>query len=63
MGDCIPPGSTGSREDSKDLITIGVKEYERLIERDNFLSCLESAGVDNWSGYSEAWEMMEEEND
>ena len=64
-GDCIWPGSKpeGSREDSKDSITISIKEYERLIERDNFLLCLESCGVDNWGGYGDAQEMMEANND
>ncbi len=31
------------------------------LEEDSlFLSCLEGAGVDNWSGYGDAKEMLEE---
>ena len=31
-----------------------VEEFERLKERDDWLSALEAAGVDNWSGMEEA---------
>jgi hypothetical protein len=40
-----------------DNITITKSLYRRLIERDDFLSCLEDCGVDNWDGYSEAQSM------
>jgi hypothetical protein len=33
--------------------------YRQLLERDNFLSALESAGVDNWDGYAYANELVE----
>ena len=37
------------------------QEYvARLEERDDWLSCLEWAGVDNWQGYSHAYEMQRE---
>ena len=39
-------------------ITITKKEHERLKERDEFLLCLETVGVDNRDGYGEAWQMM-----
>lgn len=39
-------------------ITISKEEYDRLIERDNWLNCLEAAGVDNWSGYDYAKEIL-----
>ena len=42
-------------------ITISQEEYDRLISADNFLNCLEACGVDNWHGYGEAIEMLEEE--
>lgn len=45
----------------EETITITLEEYELLIERSEFLSCLEACGVDNWDGYSDAWTMMEEE--
>ena len=33
---------------------------DRLQKDVNFLRCLESAGVDNWSGYHYAYEIMKE---
>ena len=36
------------------------KEIKALQERDKFLIALEAAGVDNWSGYSYAFEILEE---
>ena len=41
-------------------ITISKKEYEELIEDQKLLQCLQDAGVDNWSGYDYAMEMMQE---
>lgn len=38
----------------EETITITKAEYMRLKERDEFLSCLEAEGVDNWSGYGDA---------
>lgn len=35
--------------------------FEEMQERLRFLDALENAGVDNWSGYGYAWEMMEDE--
>ena len=43
-----------------ETITITKKEYDRLVERDEFLSRLEGAGVDNWEGYSYAFDEEEE---
>lgn len=42
-------------------VTITEKEYAMLLKNSEFLSCLEACGVDNWCGYSDAWEMMNEE--
>lgn len=36
---------------------------EYLEERDSLLCALESAGVDNWSGYDQALELLDEWND
>jgi len=47
----------------EDNVTISTKEYNRLLESHNFLLCLESCGVDNWDGYGDAQEMMEEEDE
>jgi len=41
-------------------VTITVKEYEQLKSHSEFLNCLESCGVDNWCGYGDAQEMMDE---
>lgn len=38
-------------------------EYKKLVNRDDWLSCLEAAGVDNWSGYDDAREMQREDAD
>ena len=37
-------------------ISILKEEYFYLLERSEFLACLEDAGVDNWQGYSYARE-------
>ena len=44
----------------EETITISKKEYEELLEDQKLLLCLQGAGVDNWSGYDDAMEMMEE---
>ena len=44
---------------NEEMITITKKEYERLLERDDWLMCLEAAGVDNWEGYYYAQDMRE----
>jgi hypothetical protein len=38
------------------------KEVDKLQADSAFLACLEACGVDNWQGYEEAQEMLEEEN-
>lgn len=38
-------------------ITITKAEYDKLVERDEWLSCLEQAGVDNWEGISHAYDI------
>lgn len=40
-------------------ITISIKEYESLRRDEAFLLALEAAGVDNWEGYSTAWQIFE----
>lgn len=47
-----------------ETVTISKKEYDSLREDSRFLTALESAGVDNWSGYDFARELLLEiEND
>lgn len=36
---------------------------EKLMEREQLLDALEAAGVDNWEGYDEAMEILEEQNE
>lgn len=38
-----------------------IKEIERLQYDSELLGCLEACGVDNWAGWGDAMEMMEEE--
>ncbi|QQP10730.1 hypothetical protein FJQ98_15910 [Lysinibacillus agricola] len=47
---------------TKEMITIAKEEYDSLLESSEFLSCLEACGVDNWGGYSDAYEMMNNED-
>lgn len=47
--------------DEEATVEITVEEYEYLLQEQDFLNCLRAAGVDNWEGYSEAIEMMEDD--
>jgi hypothetical protein len=49
--------------ENEEMVTISKKEYEDLLEESSKLSCLEAAGVDNWSGYDFAMEMFREGQD
>lgn len=42
-------------------VEISREEYESLLRDSAFLQELEADGVDNWEGYSLAWEMFEED--
>jgi len=39
------------------MVSITKAEYDRLVERDDWLGWLEVAGVDNWQGIDEAYDM------
>ena len=41
-------------DNPNDYTIIKKSEYEDLLDRQLFLYCLESSGVDNWEGYEEA---------
>lgn len=41
------------------LIAVPESEYNKLLERDEFLRSLEEAGVDNWEGYDIAIDIRE----
>lgn len=43
-----------------DVVTIPRDVYESLLEDAAWLAALENAGVDNWSGISFAYELLEE---
>ena len=45
---------------SEETVTISEEEYDRLIENERFLCALQGAGVDNWDGYSDAQDILEE---
>lgn len=44
----------------EETITINLSMYEELKSRDIWLSCLENAGVDNWSGIDYAYDLHKE---
>mgnify|MGYP006385086585 CR=1 FL=1 len=47
---------------SETKVSITFDEYNQLLNRDQELCALESAGVDNWEGYEEAMNILEEWN-
>lgn len=49
--------------DNTGTVTISRKEYEELLQSQDMLIALESAGVDNWAGYSYAMEILQEMQD
>jgi hypothetical protein len=44
-----------------EMIEIKKSQYDYLIERSEWLGCLEPAGVDNWDGTAVAYEIYEQE--
>jgi lactate dehydrogenase-like 2-hydroxyacid dehydrogenase len=44
----------------EEMITITKKEYDKLLHDQMKLIALEGAGVDNWDGYDDAMEILEE---
>ena len=47
----------------EETVTISKSEYKRLLNAEEFLSCLQATGVDNWNGYDDAKQMMSEEEE
>lgn len=47
----------------EEMITISVKEYEKLKEDQKFLEALKWVGVVNWDGYDYAMEILDGEVD
>lgn len=48
-------------EIDKERVEISRERYEQLLFSDRLLGCLNACGVDNWEGYSDAFEMMNDE--
>lgn len=44
-----------------EMVTISWERYKELCECENFLHALQACGVDNWSGYSDALALLDEE--
>lgn len=47
--------------ETKKAITISEEEYESLLDDREMLHCLQACGVDNWQGYDDAMQMMNED--
>ena len=48
---------------NEEMVTITKAEYDELIDRVDWLDCLEAAGVDNWEGWEEACAIRDGEYD
>ena len=46
----------------EEMITISKHLYKHLLDRDEWLDCLEAAGVDNWEGFDVANKIYLESN-
>lgn len=49
-----------TNQDNTPTIIISRAEYNRLLQRDLMLLALEHSGVDNWDGYGDAQDLMDE---
>lgn len=49
-----------NQEESEETITIKKSDYDELVENSKKLEALEDCGVDNWEGYDEALEYLED---
>ena len=54
---------TTADENPVEMVLVPKEAYEYMQKQMDWLDCLEAAGVDNWSGISYAYEMLEEEQD
>lgn len=52
------PAPEVAKPEVVEMVTITKAEYQRLLDRDDWLDCLEAAGVDNWSGFDDAREIQ-----
>lgn len=44
-----------------DHVVLSIKRHKELVEAEEKLQALEECGVDNWEGYCDAMQMLEEE--
>ena len=51
------------KDDSIETVTISKKDYEELRRDSVMLSALEEFGVDNWQGYEDAMESINDDDD
>lgn len=49
-----------TNDEDEEQICISKEQYDSLRERDEWLYCLESAGIDNWCGWEEASRIKKE---
>lgn len=54
---------TGIISVTEDSVEIFKSEYETLLKAQAKLSALEEAGVDNWSGYGDAMDILRQNAD
>ncbi|NUR64373.1 MAG: hypothetical protein HOQ47_01320, partial [Streptomyces sp.] len=59
LGAAVPPALAPAAGDGEDVEKLR-KRLAELEQRDEWLSCLEAAGVDNWSGYEHAISLRDE---
>jgi hypothetical protein len=45
---------------TEETVTVSKKKYERLVKDQQWLRCLQAAGVDNWDGYGFAFEISKD---
>lgn len=50
-------------EEHTEYVVIPQARYESLLEGERVLSALEAGGVDNWSGYGFAMDMLRSDED
>ena len=45
---------------TEEMVAIKKNEYDRLVKAYRWLQCLDAAGVDNWAGIDEAYNIKKE---
>lgn len=47
----------------QETVTISKEKYESLLKDSRFLEALKAAGVDNWEGYDDAFDYLDEKDE